>query len=967
MENTISSTTRAEAVIPDPDSLAMDSYGGQETNFVYSDLSSGSNSDWGSFNQMLGEDSGYIYNEVTSSFSSSLDDPSTSVDGQTSNDQGFISGTIDDQLDQLNSDGDSTVFQLRAEVSAKVLGGIKGQYGYRVEVSQNGGELPEGMTGETTEPEYQVTFDKRLLAGVTGEIPIPILEPEAEYALRSADTVTMTFDTKEEAAQAVELLGQIAASETVQDTLNATSPFSSASSALSLPQNPLAGDDSGILSNFSSLFSNPVANLAGDLIAPNDEEMAFLTDHISGYSTHVDLRERHKYGAEANLLIGDLGVELRDDNIAGVTRTVELPRDGEPGSVTYSFELEKKISSKNGVAIGPQEECTLEIGAALRDRLEHGSFSGEISMTWEYDANEMDSTLSGTPYPEIDSILEGSFEGPDNVTVSLKGDIQDQFILDPTRTDMANYGAELSIDQPGQTSGDAINAILDGDFGGAMDAMGENAQLTLFSQNTDRSGFDLQPELEITGADVVGIKAALIAEMGVNDVTQRNEVVFGGDQAEETVTEPPADNAADDPQTDITADEDQGVVVPREGLTLRDAPDGDRRSVFYHGTFLDPTGQTQTDANGREWVEVNGLDVNDNRVTGWVDSDYIAAHPEGAMNGEGRINPDLESQGYRAYRVETGDNIWDIAQAQGVDFTETVALNADHLIDPSMVFEGDVVYLPVIDQPAAPSDPIDASSTTDSSSTDSASDSSSDSTDTPSASTSSSDMDSTVTETGPTDPVAPTTDPKRRPTEEILNEYQVAEDEMVEYHPGLGPLTFIRSPFHSYSMTQTEANLLDQLGTQRGVSGLLEFSDIRETAFDTADERFPDQGREDGHNDAFRHAYWNALMTSHLGEEFATAFGTAHEGVEGNPADQEAMDLFNNELGRRIATEHPDASDEELVDLIFDAIKSGEAMVIDANGELVYSDQVEPGQTGRADDPVQNGGNQPPEWSTSTN
>jgi hypothetical protein len=215
--------------------------------------------------------------------------------------------------------------------------------------------------------------------------------------------------------------------------------------------------------------------------------------------------------------------------------------------------------------------------------------------------------------------------------------------------------------------------------------------------------------------------------------------------------------------------------------------------------------------------------------------------------------------------------------------------------------------------------------------------------------------------------VAPTTDPQRRPTEEILSEYQVAEDEMVEYHPALGPLTFIRSPFHSYSMTETEAGLLDQLGSQRGVSGLLEFNDIKETAFDTADERFPDQGREDGHNDAFRHAYWNALMTSHLGEGFATSFGTAHEGVEGNPADREAMDLFNNELGRRIATEHPDASDEELADLIFDAIDRGEAMVIDANGELVYSDQVDPGQTGRADDPVQNGGNQPPEWTTSAN
>jgi hypothetical protein len=984
MENAINDISQKQSSTSVADSIAADSLCDQQSSQFTDVFSSGSEDHFDSFRPMLGNDQGQAFNDVSNGFANSLQNDtieggaaSTAMENQTaqvnttgSHDISYgLRSLITDQVDQLNTDGDSAVFQLRAEVSAKVLGGIKGQYGYRVEVTQSGGKLPEGMTGERTEPEYQITFDKRLMAGITGEIPIPILEPEAEYALRSADTVTMTFDTKEDAAQAVDLLGRIAASETVKDTLNSTSPISAAISASDLPQNPLAEDDDSFLSGVNSLFSNPIANLAGDLIAPNDEEMAFLTDHISGYSSHVDLRERHKLGAEANLGIGDLGVELRNDNIAGVTRTVALPRDGEPGSVTYSFELEKKISSKDGGAVGIQVPSTMEIGLGLRDRLEHGSISGEISLTWEYGANEMGPTISGTPYPEIDSILDGSFEGPDNATVSLQADIQDQAILDPTRTDMANSGVKLSIDQPGQTSGDAINAMLSGDISGAMDAMGENAQLAFVSQNTDRSGFDLQPELEIGGADVVGVKAALIAEMGVNDITQRNEWLYGGKQAEEVGNEPPTENTSDESQTDSTADEGQVVVAPREGLTLRDAPGGERQSVFYHGTFLDPTGQTQTDANGLEWVEVGGLDVNDNMVTGWIDSQYVNDHPKGAMNDEGRINPDLENQGYRAYRVEAGDNIWDIAHAQGVDFEETVALNADHLIDPSLIFEGDVVYLPVIDEPAAPSNP--------SGTTTSESDRASNSTDpmpteasittapSNSSSTSSSDTNSTVAD--PTDPVAPVTDPARRTTKEILSEYQVAEDEMVEYHPGLGPLTFIRSPFHSHSMTETEAGLLDQLGTQRGISGLLKFNDIKETAYDTADERFPGQGREDGHNDAFRHTYWNALMTSHFGEGFAASFGTAHEGVEGNPADREAMDLFNNELGRRIATDHPDASDEELADLVFNAIDRGEAMVIDANGELAYSDRVDPGRTGLADDPSQNGGIQPPVWTNSAN
>jgi hypothetical protein len=91
-------------------------------------------------------------------------------------------------------------------------------------------------------------------------------------------------------------------------------------------------------------------------------------------------------------------------------------------------------------------------------------------------------------------------------------------------------------------------------------------------------------------------------------------------------------------------------------------------------------------------------------------------------------------------------------------------------------------------------------------------------------------------------------------------------------------------------------------------------------------------------------------MTQRYGEQWAKDYASAHEQLPGNEADREAMDLYNNELGRRIATEHPDASGDELADLVQQAVQDGDAVVIDAHGDLAFSDQVAVGHTGEAND-----------------
>lgn len=197
--------------------------------------------------------------------------------------------------------------------------------------------------------------------------------------------------------------------------------------------------------------------------------------------------------------------------------------------------------------------------------------------------------------------------------------------------------------------------------------------------------------------------------------------------------------------------------------------------------------------------------------------------------------------------------------------------------------------------------------------------------------------------------------PPSNPLDDILNKPQVADDEMVQWEPPF-PASLCTDPVE---ITRTEAQLLGLLSLAK----MKDFKDIKEHAEIEAEKRYPgripgDPTRDEqnnGHMDAFRHAYWNALMADKFGQDFATRFGTAHEGVPGNEADREAMDLYNNSVGRRIAREHPDASREELAGLVRGAVERGEMVVIDRNGELAWSNQVPVGQHGRANDPPRGG------------
>ncbi|SDU33247.1 DUF6973 domain-containing protein [Gordonia westfalica] len=174
--------------------------------------------------------------------------------------------------------------------------------------------------------------------------------------------------------------------------------------------------------------------------------------------------------------------------------------------------------------------------------------------------------------------------------------------------------------------------------------------------------------------------------------------------------------------------------------------------------------------------------------------------------------------------------------------------------------------------------------------------------------------------------------------------------------------------FEPQFLTPEEVAMLTLMAASgpAGPAKVAKVFEIRSIADDVADSRHVDRKgngpktSSDGHGDAFRHTFWNALMTKEFGAEWTERFATAHEGLGGNLPSREAMDLYNNEVGRRIATAHPDASPRELADLVDKAVRDGETLVINSDNQIAWSDQVREHHTGKpplTDIPLPAGGN----------
>jgi hypothetical protein len=631
--------------------------------------------------------------------------------------------------------------------------------------------------------------------------------------------------------------------------------------------------------------------------------------------------------------------------------------------LTYTVSGDVRVSAKEKIATDPLPTNQLDAAVLAQNRLEIGTTRIAVSAHYALDGlAEVTESAGGRPAPEYDGVGGYNLTNPDKISVETSAEWRVQGLTDLSRGDTNRTTARFEITEPNNAA-KALAMLASGDVRGAAASVG--AEMNTSFQQIERSGFALQSGFKLKVVEGNQVEATVILEAGVDDVISSQQSTTAPGVTDQTaVTMPPVDDGK------------TLVVTPRVGVNLRDAPFGKGTAVIQHGTFLRQTGEPIASVDGSQWIPVSATDLNDQPVNGYVYGGFVKPHDssQGAMDATGRTNPALEYQRYDEVTVKEGDNLWDIALQNGVSPDDLIAMNQDHLISPELIFAGDTVYLPgtakgPVESPVASQ--ITAEASTESS-----------------APTQSPDeVPATLSpeQVPPALSTEPETQALGRSTDEILRQYQVADDEVLKEAWSLSTFGGLLEFGSLRGITKTEAELMQQLYDSQptfvhGASAISTFkrivdssgTDSEVNAYRVADQYFPrvdDKGMpvagvNDGHNDAFRHAFYNAMLSKEFGVDFAAAFGTAHEGKPGNEADREAMDLYNNELGRKIAVANPDATPKQLAELIYSAVERGEALVIDRHGELVFSNQEEVGRTGKADDAPIGGVIAPPQWNT---
>ena len=204
-----------------------------------------------------------------------------------------------------------------------------------------------------------------------------------------------------------------------------------------------------------------------------------------------------------------------------------------------------------------------------------------------------------------------------------------------------------------------------------------------------------------TAMGVAGL-VRFVSEASEQEVMQASAPVLQPDDPPvtfPTIALNPSDPRAETPSLKPTVEprtEPQFAVTSEIGLSLRESPDAraNRLGVVRPDALVHETGPREADAGGALWAPVRAFDNQGSELQGWVRADYLVAHPEGAQDTSGRFNPELEEQGYQPIIVQNKDNMIGLAIHHQKSISATVALNLEHIADPSLLFAGDRIYLP---------------------------------------------------------------------------------------------------------------------------------------------------------------------------------------------------------------------------------------------------------------------------------
>lgn len=108
---------------------------------------------------------------------------------------------------------------------------------------------------------------------------------------------------------------------------------------------------------------------------------------------------------------------------------------------------------------------------------------------------------------------------------------------------------------------------------------------------------------------------------------------------------------------------------------------------------------------------------------------------------------------------------------------------------------------------------------------------------------------------------------------------------------------------------------------------------LADKALKSAANRYQQYSLLQGNGDAYRHAYWSALMTKHISKKFAQQAGYAHEGYAVGSYNSiknldVKMDISNNTKGRNDASNNKSLSDSQLANYIEKSVDNGKKVRI---------------------------------------
>ncbi len=288
-----------------------------------------------------------------------------------------------------------------------------------------------------------------------------------EVLLRGGGKIEMSFDSPEEAARAIEIMGRQAAV-----------------SAAGQPPGPLG-------------FVTGAATDA--LIGPSRDDMNFLGEHFSAveFSGGVAAEAAGALGLQLDETLKIGGGNIRGQVSEDYRLRVEMPRS-ENGQVTqgarvsFSHELAGGISGGVGLGIGdPSQDSggSLGVGAG-------GGVNGRLTMNqvFELPRDFNADSLLRDPVGSLRNVAGNTREIENSVSLSLGGNVG---------AAGNNIGGDLQLKidaNPDQfRNSGAVGQLFTGDFEGAARSLGDSVSMSYRADTIAERGVHLNPELTVMG------------------------------------------------------------------------------------------------------------------------------------------------------------------------------------------------------------------------------------------------------------------------------------------------------------------------------------------------------------------------------------------------------------------------------------------------------------------------------------